>query len=128
LSVAAYTGSFGTAQAERLLSRAGIGPRKGEADALARLGLDGALGLDRMVVHTQFGFALGWAIVELRNEGAEAHDLQMRRVGGKRLYVWPLVQPGHTADREVELLGTYRLTCGVAHHSQLGLVATLRVR
>jgi uncharacterized protein (DUF1800 family) len=41
--VAAFAGSFGAAQAERLLWRAGFGPRKGEAEALARLGLDGAV-------------------------------------------------------------------------------------
>ena len=41
--VAEYTGTFGAAQAERLLWRAGFGPRKGEADALAQLGLDGAV-------------------------------------------------------------------------------------
>jgi uncharacterized protein (DUF1800 family) len=41
--VAVYDGSFGTAQAERLLWRAGFGPRKGEADALAALGLEGAV-------------------------------------------------------------------------------------
>jgi uncharacterized protein (DUF1800 family) len=41
--VAVYDGQFGVAQAERLLWRAGFGPRKGEADALAKLGLDGAV-------------------------------------------------------------------------------------
>jgi uncharacterized protein (DUF1800 family) len=41
--LAAYRGSFGAAEAERLLWRAGFGPRKGEADALAKLGLDGAV-------------------------------------------------------------------------------------
>ncbi|HET8895013.1 MAG TPA: DUF1800 domain-containing protein [Gaiellaceae bacterium] len=41
--VAEYTGTFAAAQAERLLWRAGFGPRKGEADALAQLGLDGAV-------------------------------------------------------------------------------------
>jgi uncharacterized protein (DUF1800 family) len=41
--VAAYHGSFGVAQAERLLWRAGFGPRKGEAQKLAALGLDGAV-------------------------------------------------------------------------------------
>ncbi|HLY94353.1 MAG TPA: DUF1800 family protein, partial [Gaiellaceae bacterium] len=41
--VAEYSGSFGAAQAERLLWRAGFGPRKGEADALAQLGLEGAV-------------------------------------------------------------------------------------
>ena len=41
--VAAFAGSFNVAQAERLLWRAGFGPRKGEAEALTRLGLDGAV-------------------------------------------------------------------------------------
>src|SRR5436305_635864 len=41
--VAAYAGRFGVAHAERLLWRAGFGPRKGEAEALAKLGLDGAV-------------------------------------------------------------------------------------
>jgi uncharacterized protein (DUF1800 family) len=41
--IAAFSGSFDAAQAERLLWRAGFGPRKGEAEALAKLGLDGAV-------------------------------------------------------------------------------------
>jgi uncharacterized protein (DUF1800 family) len=41
--VAVYSGRFGVAEAERLLWRAGFGPRKGEAEALARLGLEGAV-------------------------------------------------------------------------------------
>jgi uncharacterized protein (DUF1800 family) len=41
--IAAYDGVFGPAQAERLLWRAGFGPRKGEAEKLASLGLDGAV-------------------------------------------------------------------------------------
>jgi uncharacterized protein (DUF1800 family) len=38
-----YRGRFGPEQAERLLWRAGFGPRKGEAEALARKGLDAAV-------------------------------------------------------------------------------------
>ena len=38
-----YRGHFGPAEAERLLWRAGFGPRPGEAQALAKLGLDGAV-------------------------------------------------------------------------------------
>jgi uncharacterized protein (DUF1800 family) len=38
-----YRGSFGTAQAERLLWRAGFGPRPGEAKKLAKKGLTGAV-------------------------------------------------------------------------------------
>src|SRR3954465_5761397 len=41
--VAAYAGKFGVAEAERLLWRAGFGPRKGEAEALAKLGLADAV-------------------------------------------------------------------------------------
>jgi len=41
--VAAYRGKFGAAEAERLLWRAGFGPRKGEAERLAKLGLNGAV-------------------------------------------------------------------------------------
>jgi uncharacterized protein (DUF1800 family) len=41
--VAAHAGKFGVAEAERLLWRAGFGPRKGEAEALAALGLDRAV-------------------------------------------------------------------------------------
>ena len=43
MSVAVYKGPFGREQAERLLWRAGFGPRKGEAAALAKLGFDGAV-------------------------------------------------------------------------------------
>ena len=57
VGVATYGGPFGLLQAERLLWRAGFGPRDGEAEALARLGLDGAVhaltnpGRERLVGH-----------------------------------------------------------------------------
>jgi uncharacterized protein (DUF1800 family) len=38
-----YSGQFGHVQAERLLWRAGFGPRSGETDALASMGLGGAI-------------------------------------------------------------------------------------
>ena len=41
--VAVYTGPFGKEQAERLLWRAGFGPRQGDAVALAKLGLADAV-------------------------------------------------------------------------------------
>jgi uncharacterized protein (DUF1800 family) len=53
--VATYGGPFGAAQAERLLWRAGFGPRRDEAQQLAKLGLDGAVhaltypGLEKLV-------------------------------------------------------------------------------
>ena len=39
-----YRGRFGPAEAERLLWRAGFGPRPGEAERLAKKGLHGAVG------------------------------------------------------------------------------------
>ena len=41
--IAVYTGPFGPAQAERLLWRAGFGPRPGQAAELAKLGLEQAV-------------------------------------------------------------------------------------
>ena len=38
-----YQGEFGIAQAERLLWRAGFGPRPGETAALVAKGFDGAV-------------------------------------------------------------------------------------
>ena len=43
MALPVYRGEFGRAQAERLLWRAGFGPRPGEAEALAARGLDGAV-------------------------------------------------------------------------------------
>jgi uncharacterized protein (DUF1800 family) len=43
VAAAVYRGPFARSEAERLLWRAGFGPRKGEAERLAKLGLDGAV-------------------------------------------------------------------------------------
>jgi plastocyanin len=84
----------------------------------------------------EFRFALsrrtikaGDAIIELQNQGEDAHDLRLRRIGGTRVYTLPLAQSGQTVDREFRLLpGTYRLYCGVANHRSLGMRATLVVK
>jgi plastocyanin len=88
------------------------------------------------VVAQEFSYALsrqtikaGWAIIELRNSGQDAHDLRLRRLGGTHVYALPMTQAGQTTDREFRLLpGTYRLYCGVANHRALGMQATLVVR
>jgi len=88
------------------------------------------------VVAQEFRYSLsrqtikaGWAVIELRNAGQDAHDLRLRRVGGTRVYVWPVSQPGTVVDRTVKLLpGRYRLYCGVANHRTLGMQATLVVK
>ena len=43
MPAAVYNGTFSREQAERLLWRAGFGPRRGEAASLAKLGLEGAV-------------------------------------------------------------------------------------
>jgi plastocyanin len=88
------------------------------------------------VVAQEFRYSLsrqivsaGAVIVELRNAGEDAHDLRLQRVGGTRVYVWPLAQAGQVIDRQLRLApGTYRLYCGVANHRALGMRATLVVR
>jgi len=88
------------------------------------------------VVAQEFRYSLsrqtiraGWAVIELRNVGEDAHDLRLRRVGGSRVYAWPVAQPGDVVDRSVKLLpGRYRLYCSVANHRTLGMQATLVVR
>ena len=88
------------------------------------------------VVAQEFRFALsrqtikaGWAIIEFRNSGEDAHDLQLLRVGGTHVYVFPVAQSDQTIDRQFRLLpGTYRLYCGVTDHRALGMQATLVVR
>ena len=88
------------------------------------------------VVAQEFGYALsrqtikaGWAVIELRNSGEDAHDLKLRRIGGTRVYSLPVTQSGQTVDREFKLLpGTYRIYCGMANHRALGMQATLVVR
>jgi hypothetical protein len=87
------------------------------------------------VVAQEFRFSLsrpevksGPVVVELVNRGQDTHDLDLRRVGGTRIYRFPSVQPGQVADREWTLApGTYLLWCAVADHRELGMHAVLRV-
>jgi plastocyanin len=88
------------------------------------------------VVAHEFSFVLsrqtikaGWATIELRNAGEDAHDLRMRRVGGTRVYAWPVTQAGAVVDETYKLLpGRYVLYCSVANHRALGMQAALTVR
>jgi plastocyanin len=88
------------------------------------------------VVAHEFSFVLsrqtikaGWATIELRNAGEDAHDLRMRRVGGTRVYAWPVTRAGAVVDETFKLLpGRYVLYCSVANHRALGMQAALTVR
>jgi hypothetical protein len=87
------------------------------------------------VVAQEFSYSLsrarvtaGYVIVELVNRGQDAHDLDLRRIGGTRIVRFPTVQPGQVVDRELKLApGRYRLWCAVADHRERGMHAVLRV-
>jgi uncharacterized cupredoxin-like copper-binding protein len=53
----------------------------------------------------------------------------MRRVGGTRVYAWPVTQAGAVVDETVKLVpGRYLLYCSIADHRALGMSAVLMVR
>ena len=87
------------------------------------------------VVAQEFSYSLsrtkvraGRVIVELVNHGQDTHDLDMRRVGGTRIFRFPTVQPGQFVDRELKLVpGRYLLWCAIADHRERGMRAVLRV-
>ena len=87
------------------------------------------------VVAQEFRYSLsrttvkaGRVIIELVNRGQDTHDLDLRRVGGTRIYHFPEVQPGQIVDRELKLMpGRYVLWCAVADHNERGMHAMLRV-
>jgi hypothetical protein len=87
------------------------------------------------VVAQEFSYSLsrtkvraGRVIVELVNHGQDTHDLDLRRIGGTRIYRFPSVQPGQFVDRELKLVpGRYQLWCAIADHNELGMHAVLRV-
>ena len=71
----------------------------------------------------------GKAIIELANFGEDPHDLRLQRIGGTKIYGWPVAQPRVVEDRTLTLgPGRYRLWCSLANHRALGMLATLVVR
>jgi uncharacterized cupredoxin-like copper-binding protein len=87
------------------------------------------------VVAQEFRYSLsrsrvrsGRVIVELVNRGQDTHDLDIRRVGGTRIFHFPSVLPGQVVDRELKLVpGRYLLWCAIADHEERGMHAVLRV-
>jgi hypothetical protein len=88
------------------------------------------------VVAREFSLALsrrsikaGNAIIEFANFGEDAHDLRMQRVGGTKIYGWPVGETGAVEDRRLRLAaGRYQLWCSLGNHRALGMIATLLVR
>jgi hypothetical protein len=87
------------------------------------------------VVAQEFSYRLsrtrvraGRVIVELVNRGQDTHDLDIRRIGGTRIYHFPSAQPGQVVDRQLRLSpGRYLLWCAIADHREQGMHAVLRV-
>jgi hypothetical protein len=87
------------------------------------------------VVAQEFRYSLsrtkvrsGRVIVELVNRGQDTHDLDLRRIGGTRIFRFPSVLPGQVVDREFRLRqGRYVLWCAIADHRERGMHAMLRV-
>lgn len=70
----------------------------------------------------------GTAIIELANFGEDAHDLRLQRIGGTKIYGWPVAESGDVEDRTLTLRpGRYRLWCSLANHQALGMTTTLSV-
>ena len=87
------------------------------------------------VVAQEFSYSLsrtkvraGRVIVEIVNRGQDTHDLDLRRIGGTRIFRFPSVQPGQVVDRELKLVpGRYVLWCAIADHRERGMHAVFRV-
>lgn len=87
------------------------------------------------VVAQEFFFALsrhsvpaGPAIVELVNDGQDAHDLRLQRQGARHIAGIGTVPAGGYRDLPLKLLpGRYSLWCSLADHRALGMSATLIV-
>lgn len=87
------------------------------------------------VVAHEYSFVLsrlrvkaGPAIVELVNDGQDAHDLRLQRQGARHIAGMGTVPSGRYRDLSLRLLpGRYSLWCSLANHRALGMSATLIV-
>lgn len=72
----------------------------------------------------------GSAIVQLHNFGEDPHDLNLQRVGSKRVFEVGEVEPGETGTLEMKMRrrSSYRLWCSIDPHAALGMEATLRTK
>jgi hypothetical protein len=71
----------------------------------------------------------GAARIQLYNAGEDAHDLRIRRVGGKRTLRIGETRPGKVTELRAMLHpGRWRLWCSLPGHAKAGMRATLTVR
>lgn len=71
----------------------------------------------------------GRVIVQMRNNGEDAHDLVIRRVSdGRVVAAMAEIRPGRTGELRTRLrAGRYQLVCTVTGHEALGMVAAFTV-
>ena len=87
------------------------------------------------VVAREYSFVLsrlrvkaGPAILELVNDGQDAHDLRIQRQGARHIGGIGTVPSGSYRDLSLKLVpGRYSLWCSLANHRALGMTATLIV-
>ena len=72
----------------------------------------------------------GPAIIQLQNFGEDDHNLNLQRIGGKRVYKIATVSPGaDVGELDARLApGKYKLWCSLADHAARGMRATLIVK
>ena len=77
----------------------------------------------------------GRAIVQFINDGEDAHDLRLQRLGADGVAEGPelnagVVGPGEYANLDTRLRkrSTYALWCSLSDHRQRGMEATLRTK
>jgi hypothetical protein len=72
----------------------------------------------------------GPAIIQLANYGEDDHNLNLKRVGGTRVYKIATVAPGtDVGELDAKLLpGKYKLWCSLADHAARGMRVTLVVK
>ncbi len=82
----------------------------------------------------EFGFTLsaknlvaGDTIIELNNQGEDAHDLHVQRTGSDAELSTPETEPGTQARiRLTTTPGTYRLWCSLPNHASWGMDTTFQ--
>jgi hypothetical protein len=71
----------------------------------------------------------GDARIQLYNAGEDAHDLHMRRVGGRGALVLSVTSPGKLTELATRLRpGRWILWCSLPGHAKRGMRATLTVQ
>ena len=88
-----------------------------------------------LVTAQEFSFTLsrpkvdaGPAIIQLYDYGEDPHDMQLQRVGSRRIFSMGEIQPGETGTLDLRLRkgSRYRMWCSITGHAARGMTASLR--